>query len=198
MRKSVCLMLVVLLVAVAVAKDADLSGAAGCLGEGGGALLGGVLVGTGAALVLGCAGFAVDRAVAPNSYWGGLEGLGYGVAAGAALGYPLGCGLGTTLAGQALCEDGNVGAAYAGAYAGLAVGVLLGWAVSDVGVVPPVTAVLSPAGAVLGYNLVSTRERDAWSFMTRVVPPIAAFSTPVGPGRQRYSAFDCRLVTVRF
>jgi len=63
----------------------------------------------------------------------------------------------------------------------------------------PAMVVLSPAGAVLGYNRVGVPGTDAHSFLgARLAPPELAYRTRLGPCRQRYSAFDCRLVTVRF
>jgi hypothetical protein len=194
MRKGVCLTLVVLIVAGAVAQDFGggalrQPGAGDYAAETGAALL----VGAGATAVLAYAGVAVGIATSPGSEWAGLGGLIIGGAAGVTLGYPLGCGLGATLAGRALDVEGNRGAAYGGAYAGLALGALAGlvsrnWGVGFVG-----AGVLTPAGAVIGYNTGVSSSLGA-----RIAPPTLAYRSRLGPDQQRYTTFDCRLVTVRF
>ncbi len=186
MRKSVCLMPVALIMAVAAAQDlwgdeSTRPSAGDYAAETGGALLGGALVGAGAAAVLGLVGgFALFN---PSGASGIEQGGGafIGALAGAALGYPFGCGLGATIAGRARYADGNVGGAYAGAYIGLLLP-LFG----------------SPIGAVIGYNTGVQRTSSWGSLGARLAPPTLAFSTRQGPDRQRYAAFDCRLVTVRF
>ena len=110
-----------------------------------GAMLCGALVGAGTAATFGFASAAVLHRPYPASD--------LGVQVGAALGYPLGCGLGTILVGKTIHEEGNTGAAYGGAYAGLALGALAGpvtgrW---DLAILPMVG--LPPAGAYIGYYL---------------------------------------------
>jgi hypothetical protein len=186
MKKTAVVVLAAVLVAGAAAQDlwhdeSTRPSAGDYAAEAGGALLGGVLVGAGAAAVLGLAGgFALFN---PSGASGMEQGGGaiIGALAGAALGYPFGCGLGTTIAGRATYADGNVGGAYAGAYIGL----LLPF-------------IGSPIGAVIGYNTGVQRTSSWGSLGARLAPPTLAYSTRQGPERQRYSAFDCRLVTVRF
>jgi len=187
MRKGVCLMLVALIVADAAAQDlwhdeSTRPSAGDYAAEAGGALLGGALVGAGAAAVLGLAGsfalFNPSGASAIEQTGGGAI---IGALAGGALGYPFGCGLGATIAGRARYADGNVGGAYAGAYIGL--------------LLPPIG---SPIGAVIGYNTGVQRTSSWGSLGARLAPPTLALCTRQGPDRQRYAAFDCRLVTVRF
>ena len=191
MRRTV---LAVLLVTVAAAQDfgggSRRPGAGDYVVETGGALLGGALVGAGATVALGVAG------AAHNS--GAQIGAFFGAATGAALGYPLGCGLGTTIAGGALHAKGNTGAAYGGAYAGIALGVLAGLVSGNWGVGLLTVGVLPPAGAVIGYNRGAPRSESGTPFGARLALPTVALCTGLGPKRQRYSALDCRLVTVRF
>jgi hypothetical protein len=101
--------------------------------------------------------------------------------------------LGTTLAGGALDAEGNTGAAYGGAYAGMAAGTLAGLAVRSWEVAIPAMVLLSPIGAVIGYNTGVSSSLGA-----RLAPSTLAYRTRLGPDQERYSAFDCRLVTVRF
>jgi len=178
--------LVVLLVVVAAAQDLWHDGstrpsAGDYAAEAGSALIWGVLVGTGAAAVLGAAGFLA--LFNPSGASGGEQGQGayIGALVGAALGYPFGCGLGTTIAGRSRYADGNVGGAYAGAY----VGCLL-------------PLIGSPIGAVIGYNTGVQRTSSWGSFGARLAPPTLALCTRQGSDRHRYAAFDCRLVTLRF
>jgi hypothetical protein len=160
------------------------------LAEAGGALFEGALVGAGAGLALGIAGSYLAKTLSPNDEMPGLGGFVIGTASGIALGYPCGCVLGTqTVSGWQDCE-GNAGRAYAGAYLGMLI------AIPVVLLSPPggavVAAVLSPAGAVIGYN---TGERPV---STRLAPPALAVCTRPGPGQQTHRAFDCRLLTVSF
>jgi hypothetical protein len=155
MRKSVCLMLVVSIVAGAAAQDLWHDGstrpsARDYAAEAGGALLGGALVGAGTAVVLGVAGFFV--LFNPSGASGGEQGEGafIGALVGAALGYPFGCGLGTTIAGRSKYADGNVGGAYTGAY----IGCLL-------------PLIGSPIGAVIGYNTGNSRETGPFGLHRR-------------------------------
>ena len=110
-----------------------------------GAMLCGAVVGAGTAVGSGLVFAAVQRRAFSASE--------PGVQIGAALGYPFGCGLGTVLIGKSLHEDGYTGAAYGGAYAGLALGVLAGLVTKkwDVAVAPMV--LLPPAGAYIAYRL---------------------------------------------
>jgi hypothetical protein len=176
------------------ARRAHVPGGGDCVAEAGGALLGGALVGTGATVVLGVAGAALlSSPGAAGDDWGAAFGALLGGAAGALVGYPLGCGLGATLVGTATHADGNTGAAYGGAYGGLALGALAGlvsrnWGVGLVG-----AGVLTPAGAVIGYNTGVSSSLGA-----RIAPPTLAYRSRLGPDQQRYTTFDCRLVTVRF
>jgi hypothetical protein len=147
--------LVVLLVTVAAAQDLWHDGstrpsAGDYAAEAGSALIWGVLVGTGAAAVLGAAGFLA--LFNPSGASGGEQGQGayIGALVGAALGYPFGCGLGTTIAGRSRYADGNVGGAYAGAY----VGCLL-------------PLIGSPIGAVIGYNTGTSRETGPFGLHRR-------------------------------
>jgi hypothetical protein len=171
--------------------------------EAGGALLGGALVGAGATVVLGVAGGALlSSHDAAGEDWGARLGAVLGGALGVVLGYPSGCGLGTTIVGKALRADGNSGAAYGGAYAGMAagmtVGVLAGLVTArwEAGLLA--AGVLPPAGAVIGYNTGAPRNDAQSSLGARLAPPMLAYRTRLGPERQRYLSFDCRLVTVRF
>jgi len=201
MKGTALVMFAVLLVAVAAAQDfgggARKPGAGDYAAETGGALLGGALVGAGATVVLGFAGAVVASGTSQDE-WAGLGGFIIGGAAGVALGYPLGCGLGTTIAGRALRADGNTGAAYGGAYAGLTLGALAGLVARRWDVAVPAMVVLSPAGAVIVYNTGVPGTSSQNQFGARLAQPTLALRTRVGPDRQRYSAFDCRLVTVRF
>ena len=201
MRKGVCLMLVALIVAVAAAQDfgegVRQPRAGDYVGEAGGALLGGALVGAGATVALGFVGAGVASGTSQDE-WAGLGGFIIGGATGVALGYPLGCGLGTTLAGGALDAEGNTGAAYGGAYAGIALGVLAGLVSRSWEVCLLTAGVLPPAGAVIGYNMGVRRTSSPSSLGARLAPPTLAYRARLGPDRQRYAAFDCRLVTVRF
>jgi hypothetical protein len=166
------------------------------------ALVGGVLVGAGAGVVLGIVGFRLDVSGNPDSNMPGLAGSLIGAAGGIALGYPAGCAMGTAMVGSWQERDGNTGLAYAGAYLGLPVGIgliLLG-APQKTGLKIPLCVLgglAPPAGAVIGYNL-TKKERQAMPFGARVSPPTLAFHIRPGPDRQRYSIFDCRLVTVGF
>jgi hypothetical protein len=163
------------------ARRVHVPGGGDYVAEAGGALVGGALVGAGSGYALGLAGW----------YLGGV-----------AIGYPCGCALGTTTVSSWLNLDGNTGAAYGGAYAGMAAGMAMGVLVGlvsrrwDVGLLA--VGVLPPAGAVVGYNrgLPGTDSRRPSG--ARLAPPTLAYRTRLGPDRQRYSAFDCRLVTVRF
>jgi hypothetical protein len=128
------------------ARRAHVPGGGDYVAEAGGALLGGALVGAGAAVVLGAVGAAAASSAYPSTSsesavfgWAIISG-----AAGAAVGYPLGCGLGTILVGRATHADGNTGGAYAGAYIGMVVAVPV--ALSGVGAV--IAPLLPPAGAV--------------------------------------------------
>jgi len=196
--------LVVLLVVVAAAQDLWHDGstrpsAGDYAAEAGSALIWGVLVGTGAAAVLGYA-----AAAAASPYDDPALGAFLAGASGAVLGYPLGCGLGTALVGRAAHTEGNTGGAYIGAYLfGLPIGIglaLIGgisqYSNSWVSGLAPVFFVAGglapPVGAVIGFNA------GGGSLAARLAPSALAYRTRLGPERQRYSTFDCRLVTVRF
>ena len=200
MRKGVCLMLVALIVAVAAAQDfgegVRQPRAGDYVGEAGGALLGGALVGAGATVALGFVGAGVASGTSQDE-WAGLGGFIIGGAAGVALGYPLGCGLGTTLAGGALDAEGNTGAAYGGAYAGIALGVLAGLVSRSWEVCLLTAGVLPPAGAVIGYNIGATRNGHLSSFGDHLAPPAVAFGIRSYRARQRQASFVCRLLTLR-
>jgi len=84
-----------------------------------------------------------------------------GVLVGMALGYPLGCGLGTVLAGRTSCQLGNTGAAYGGAYAGLALGALAGLVTGKWEVAGPPMVLLPPVCAYVGYRL--GRTEPGWA-----------------------------------
>jgi hypothetical protein len=215
MKKTAVVVLAAVLVAGAAAQDlwhdeSTRPSAGDYAAEAGGALLGGALVGAGATVVLGVAGAALASAASPYDDWAGLGGLVIGGATGVAVGYPLGCGLGATLVGRATHADGNTGGAYAGAYLGLLAVlpayVLIAATVSVGRVAVPhpeaavgcVAALLPPIGAVIGYNTGVRGKSSQSSLGARLAPPTLAYSTRLGPDRQRYSAFDCRLVTVRF
>jgi hypothetical protein len=182
-------------------------GASSYVAEAGGALVGGGLV---------CAGAAVAGAIVVSALWSFPSPSGdpydpspllpalVGGIAGAALGYPCGSACGTTTVGSWQDRDGNNGLAYAGAFLGLPVGIglaCLGALAQGSALEIPLYAagvLAPPAGAVIGYNLRITKERPPTSFGARLAPPTLAFSSRLGPDQQRYSAFDCRLVTVRF
>jgi hypothetical protein len=201
--------LAVLLVTVAAAQDfgggSRRPGAGDYAVETGGALLGGVLIGAGSGYALGLAGWYLGGGPTDMEGWtsGILAGL--GAIGGVAIGYPLGCGLGTTVVGRATHADGNTSGAYAGAYIGLVtaipVAAVAGTVASAGGgsgggpaaAVICVATLLPAIGAAIGYNTGGPNSLGA-----RLAPPSMAHRTRLGPERQRYSAFDCRLVTVRF
>ena len=192
MMRNVSVLLAVLVMCAGSARGQESNGlrAVDYLGESGGALLGGVAVGSGAALVLGLVGYAVF----PDEY--GIAAT-FGAMAGAAVGYPAGCGLGTTVAGGALGVSGNVEGAYGGALLGMGLGALGFFAPQQwVGLVT--MAVLAPAGAVAGYSIGVARDGQGSYFGRRVLPPAITYSRRSTPDRQAYAVVDCRLVTVRF
>ena len=191
----VMLAVLVMFVAAAQGQEPDRLRAVDYLGESGGALLGGSLVGAGATVALGLVGFALTyspRSISDFNGWGGY----LGALAGAALGYPAGCGLGTTMAGGALHVEGNTGGAYGGAFLGMGLGALGFFAPrAEVGLAA--MGVLAPAGAVIGYTIGATREWQGPSFGSRVLPPAVGFSMRSGPDRQAFAVVDCRLFMLR-
>jgi len=122
---------------------------------------------------------------------------------GALVAYPLGCACGTATVGRWQHRGGNTGLAYVGACAPGALAGLVYLAVNAAwpdafeswilpSLLPTAAFVLTPVGAVIGYNT------GVSHLGTRLAPPTLAYRTRLGPDRQRYSGFDCRLVTVRF
>jgi hypothetical protein len=181
-------------------------GASSYVAEAGCALVGGGLVGACTAIagaIVGSALWSTPGSGDPYDF-SGLAGALVGATAGAALGYPCGSALGAATVGSWQDRDGNNGLAYAGAFLGLPVGIGLVWlgalAQGSALEIPLYAAgvLAPPVGAVIGYNLHITKERPPTSFGVRLTPPTLAFCTQLGPDRQTYSAFDCRLVTVRF
>ena len=198
MKRNGLVMLAMLFVFVAAAQgqESNQAPAAEYLAETGGAVLGGGLVGVGAGALLGLAGYALFNNPRGDQMWGEIGAI-YGFVAGAALGYPTGCGLGTTVAGRALSADGNTGGAYGGAFLGMGLGALALFIPRSYNVPVALVAMgtLSPAGAVIGYNIGASRES---SFSARVSLPAVAFRLRSSRGRQSYTVVDGRLVTMRF
>jgi hypothetical protein len=174
-------------------------GAGDYAAEAGGALVGGILVGAGAGLAGGFAGLAIWGP--GDDPWPVSMGFWIGEAGGFVLGYPCGCALGTTTVGSWLKCKGNTGGAYAGAYLVLLAAIPLALAgrgaFGPLYAIPPVL-LFAPAGAVIGYNRGVQRTSSPSSLGARLAPPTIAYRTRLGPDRKTYSAFDCRLVTVRF
>jgi hypothetical protein len=109
------------------------------------AMLCGAVIGAGTAFGSGFAYAAVQHSTFS------VDGPGFQV--GAALGYPFGCGLGTILCGKSSHGDGNNGAAYGGAYAGLALGALAGLVTGKWEVAIPPMVLLPPVCAYVAYRL---------------------------------------------
>lgn len=215
MRKSVCLMLVVLLVAVSAAQDPwynestrpragdylgqACGGCAGGLGIGAVAGVAAVVVATNVFDLGGTTDFGETDAQV-NVMWGGFM-----------LCCPLGSAMGAATVGGWQDRDGNMDLAYAWAYAPSALGLLaalvayVAWPNGEMAQdifrgTCGATGVLSPIAAVIGYNLDlhTGNEGPPSPLGARLAPPTVAYRTRLGPERQRYSAFDCRLLTVRF
>jgi hypothetical protein len=176
-------------------------------GETGGALLGGVLVGAGAAVALSIVGAKLWPGYIDDTWI--QEGALLGAEVGIGIGFPTGCGLGTALAGRALRAEGNIGGAFGGAYLGMGLGVLGLFIPNKPEVGFLAMGVLAPAGAVIGYNLGATGETGP-SFGARFSPPAVALrqsgdsTSESHRALRRYSPrfagtfVDCRLVTMRF
>ena len=210
MTRNVFVVLTVLAVSMAAAQvwEPGPPRAVDYLGESGGALLGGVLVGAGATVVL----TFVGAIVMPAEIDGDPPPIGafLGALAGAMLGYPAGCGLGATLAGERLHVDGNTGAAYGGAFLGMGVGAL-GFFIPDrPGYGLLAMAALAPAGAAIGYSVGATREAESPIFGARLFPPAVTLRQSEDSPWESHRALrrdsprfahtivDCRLVTMRF
>ncbi len=144
---------------------------------------------------------------ANNVSWADESSMGYGVlwVGATAIAIPAGCASGARIVGKHNGQNGRFWAAYLGGLVGIPVG--LGFAamggmtngVSLIISIPLYAAgVVSPAvGSVIGYNLSRTPvPASFWS--ERMEPPAMSMLSVSDESGTTHTAFDFRLVTVRF
>lgn len=196
MTRNVFVALTVLAVSVAAAQmwQPDRPRALDYLGESGGSLVSGALMGIGA----GAAVYLFDFIGGLNADVGGILIQITSPFIGAVLAYPAGCAWGATSIGHGPNVDGNTGLSYGGAFIGLGLGVIAGLAThrSAVGLIG--IGALAPAGAVIGYNIGATEAEAPSALGARFSSPAVAFRIRLGPDRQAQTVVNCRVVTMRF